>query len=188
MAPDCIGQVVEDMARKIRRGTVLLLENLRFHPEEEANDPEISAKRFTMPIMRTNPNAVFATSVLFLLIVRQSFSQPLQLLWVSRASNDHAPAPTTRTYQRSQDYVQCTRLLITASRISNFTTNQDSETSVRIPFVVVSLLKIKPEGWYLAAGSNRRPWSYEYYFNTCMQFPPKNKQPLSAGNSRLSRT
>jgi hypothetical protein len=77
MAPDCIGQVVEDMARKIRRGTVLLLENLRFHPEEEANDPEISAKRFTMPIMRTNPNAVFATSVLFLLIVRQSFSQPV---------------------------------------------------------------------------------------------------------------
>jgi hypothetical protein len=94
MAPDCIGQVVEDMARKIRRGTVLLLENLRFHPEEEANDPEISAKRFTMPLMRTNPNAVFATSVLFLLIVRQSFSQPLQLLW----GKPRIQRPCTRTH------------------------------------------------------------------------------------------
>jgi len=42
MAPDCIGQVVEDMARKIPRGEVLLLENLRFHAEEEANDPEFA--------------------------------------------------------------------------------------------------------------------------------------------------
>jgi len=42
MAPDCIGQVVEDMARKIPRGAVLLLENLRFHAEEEANDPEFA--------------------------------------------------------------------------------------------------------------------------------------------------
>jgi phosphoglycerate kinase len=38
MAPDCIGPVVEGMARKIPRGGVLLLENLRFHAEEEAND------------------------------------------------------------------------------------------------------------------------------------------------------
>jgi phosphoglycerate kinase len=38
MAPDCIGPVVEGMARKIPRGGILLLENLRFHAEEEAND------------------------------------------------------------------------------------------------------------------------------------------------------
>src|SRR4030095_9045220 len=37
----------------------------------------ISANRFTMPIIRTNPNAVFAMSPLFLLIVRQHFlSEP----------------------------------------------------------------------------------------------------------------
>jgi phosphoglycerate kinase len=42
MAPDCVGPVVKDMARKIPRGTVLLLENLRFHAEEEANDPEFA--------------------------------------------------------------------------------------------------------------------------------------------------
>ena len=42
MAPDCIGPVVESMARKIPLGSVLLLENLRFHAEEEANEPEFA--------------------------------------------------------------------------------------------------------------------------------------------------
>ena len=42
MAPGCVGPVVEDMAKKIPCGTVLLLENLRFHAEEEANDPEFA--------------------------------------------------------------------------------------------------------------------------------------------------
>lgn len=40
MAPDCVGPQVESM--KPAPGEVLLLENLRFHPEEEANDPEFS--------------------------------------------------------------------------------------------------------------------------------------------------
>jgi phosphoglycerate kinase len=39
MAPDCVGPAVERLARGMRPGDVLLLENLRFHPEEEANDP-----------------------------------------------------------------------------------------------------------------------------------------------------
>src|SRR5213083_3566228 len=40
MAPDCIGPQVEAMLPQ--PGGVLLLENLRFHPEEEKNDPEFS--------------------------------------------------------------------------------------------------------------------------------------------------
>jgi phosphoglycerate kinase len=40
MAPDCIGPEVERMRPKA--GEVLLLENLRFHPEEETNDPRFS--------------------------------------------------------------------------------------------------------------------------------------------------
>jgi phosphoglycerate kinase len=40
MAPDCVGPEVEAMLPK--PGEVLLLENLRFHPEEEKNDPEFS--------------------------------------------------------------------------------------------------------------------------------------------------
>src|ERR1700687_637786 len=37
MAPDCVGPEVEAM--KPAPGEILLLENLRFHPEEEKNDP-----------------------------------------------------------------------------------------------------------------------------------------------------
>ena len=38
MAPDCVGAVVKQMAATMPRGEVMLLENLRFHAEEEAND------------------------------------------------------------------------------------------------------------------------------------------------------
>lgn len=36
----CCGPVVQEMAHSLEAGEVLLLENLRFHREEEANDPE----------------------------------------------------------------------------------------------------------------------------------------------------
>ncbi len=38
VATDCIGSKVEKAIEKLRGGDVLLLENIRFHPEEEAND------------------------------------------------------------------------------------------------------------------------------------------------------
>lgn len=38
LAPDCVGAETERMARALGAGHILLLENLRFHPEEEAND------------------------------------------------------------------------------------------------------------------------------------------------------
>ena len=38
-APDCVGPEVEAMVAQLQPGEVLLLENLRFHPEEEANEP-----------------------------------------------------------------------------------------------------------------------------------------------------
>ena len=41
-SPDCIGVQAEEMAEKLERGQSLLLENLRFHPEEEANDPHFA--------------------------------------------------------------------------------------------------------------------------------------------------
>ncbi len=44
MAPDCIGVETEAMAGALQPGQVLLLENLRFHGEEEKNDPEFSRK------------------------------------------------------------------------------------------------------------------------------------------------
>jgi phosphoglycerate kinase len=38
LAPDCVGEAVEGLARGLKPGQTLLLENLRFHQEEEAND------------------------------------------------------------------------------------------------------------------------------------------------------
>jgi phosphoglycerate kinase len=36
--PDCVGPEANEMAGQLEQGQTLLLENLRFHPEEEAND------------------------------------------------------------------------------------------------------------------------------------------------------
>jgi len=41
-APDCVGPDVEEMARELKGGEVLLLENLRFHSAEEANDEKFA--------------------------------------------------------------------------------------------------------------------------------------------------
>jgi len=38
LAPDCVADETAAMARDLQPGNILLLENLRFHPEEEAND------------------------------------------------------------------------------------------------------------------------------------------------------
>ncbi|MBP2667378.1 MAG: Phosphoglycerate kinase, partial [Firmicutes bacterium] len=38
-AADCVGPVAETAAAALQPGEVLMLENLRFHPEEEKNDP-----------------------------------------------------------------------------------------------------------------------------------------------------
>lgn len=41
-AEDCIGPVAEKAAKALKPGEVLLLENTRFHPEEEKNDPQMA--------------------------------------------------------------------------------------------------------------------------------------------------
>jgi phosphoglycerate kinase len=38
LAPDCVGPETAGLAKALTPGHILLLENLRFHPEEEAND------------------------------------------------------------------------------------------------------------------------------------------------------
>jgi len=43
-ATDCIGLQAEEMASQLEPGQTLLLENVRFHPEEEKNDPEFAKK------------------------------------------------------------------------------------------------------------------------------------------------
>ncbi len=41
-APDCIGPEVRTEIAAMKPGSIIVLENLRFHPGEEANDPEFS--------------------------------------------------------------------------------------------------------------------------------------------------
>lgn len=41
-APDCIGEAVKNIVNSMKEGEVLLLENLRYHAEEEKNDPEFA--------------------------------------------------------------------------------------------------------------------------------------------------
>ncbi len=41
-APDCIGPEVKNLVAGLNPGDILLLENLRFHPEEEKNDPNFA--------------------------------------------------------------------------------------------------------------------------------------------------
>jgi 3-phosphoglycerate kinase len=42
MAPDCVGEKVKQMISKLKAGDIILLENLRFHKEEEKNDPKFA--------------------------------------------------------------------------------------------------------------------------------------------------
>jgi phosphoglycerate kinase len=44
LAPDCVGNEVKKLVDSLKDGDVLLLENLRYHEEEEKNDPEFSKK------------------------------------------------------------------------------------------------------------------------------------------------
>ena len=41
---DCTGKAVEEQAQSLNPGDVILLENLRFHPEEEKNDEGFAGK------------------------------------------------------------------------------------------------------------------------------------------------
>lgn len=43
LLPDCVGPEVEAAVARVMPGDVVMLENLRFHPEEEANDPAFAA-------------------------------------------------------------------------------------------------------------------------------------------------
>ena len=44
LTPDCIGDEVSNLVNAMKSGEVVLLENLRYHEEEEKNDPEFAKK------------------------------------------------------------------------------------------------------------------------------------------------
>lgn len=53
-APDCIGPETEAMAKALKPGEILMLENLRFHKEEEKNDPEFSKQLASLAEIAVN--------------------------------------------------------------------------------------------------------------------------------------
>ncbi len=54
VAPDCVGPAVEKMAKDLKPGQILLLENLRYHKEEEKNDPEFSKQLASLADVAVN--------------------------------------------------------------------------------------------------------------------------------------
>jgi phosphoglycerate kinase len=59
-ASDCVGVEIEEHIDKMNKGDILLLENLRFHKEEELNDPEFSKKLASLADIYVND--AFSTS------------------------------------------------------------------------------------------------------------------------------
>ena len=59
-ASDCVGTDIEGHVREMNKGDILLLENLRFHKEEESNDPEFSKKLSSLADIYVND--AFSTS------------------------------------------------------------------------------------------------------------------------------
>jgi phosphoglycerate kinase len=59
-ASDCVGIEIEEYIDKMNKGDILLLENLRFHKEEESNDPEFSKKLASLADIYVND--AFSTS------------------------------------------------------------------------------------------------------------------------------
>jgi phosphoglycerate kinase len=54
LLPDCIGPEVEAHVSAMQPGDVVLLENVRFHPEEEANDPEFAKQLASLADLYVN--------------------------------------------------------------------------------------------------------------------------------------
>jgi 3-phosphoglycerate kinase len=54
LAPDCIGPAVQILSAELPVGAVLLLENLRFHAEEEKNDPNFARALATLADVYVN--------------------------------------------------------------------------------------------------------------------------------------
>jgi phosphoglycerate kinase len=62
LAPDCIGDAVRPHAEALKDGGVLLLENVRFHPEEEKNDPGFARRLVEDTLSTVFVNDAFGTA------------------------------------------------------------------------------------------------------------------------------
>ena len=54
LLPDCVGPQIESACKQLKPGQVALLENVRFHPEEEKNDPAFAKQLASLGDMYVN--------------------------------------------------------------------------------------------------------------------------------------
>ena len=93
MANDCVGREVEALAAALKPGDVLLLENLRYHPEEEANDEAFSQQLAALADVYVNDafgaaHRAHASTVGIVAHVKESAAGLLmdkELTWLSKA-------------------------------------------------------------------------------------------------------
>ncbi|MBV8810392.1 MAG: phosphoglycerate kinase [Acidobacteriaceae bacterium] len=91
IAPDCVGP--ETAALRPKPGEILLLENLRFHPEEEGNDPEFSHQLASLADLYVNDafgsahraHASTVGVVTFLSFAAAGLLMERELEWLERA-------------------------------------------------------------------------------------------------------
>jgi phosphoglycerate kinase len=94
MANDCVGPEVEALAAALRPGDVLLLENLRYHAEEEANDAAFSKQLAALADVYVNDafgtahraHASTAGIVPFLSECAAGLLMDKELTWLSKAT------------------------------------------------------------------------------------------------------
>lgn len=94
LAPDCVGPAVAAM--KPKSGEVLLLENLRFHPEEEANDPEFARQLAVLADLYVNDafgsahraHASTVGMVSYLPLAAAGFLMNRELEWLTRVTTN----------------------------------------------------------------------------------------------------
>ena len=72
-ATDCIGSVVQKEIDDMHMGDVLLLENLRFHREEEENDSEFCKQLASLADVYVNDAFSNFTGSMLQLMVHQNF-------------------------------------------------------------------------------------------------------------------
>jgi phosphoglycerate kinase len=100
IAPDCVGPEVAAM--KPKPGEVLLLENLRFHPEEEANDPEFSKRLASLADLYVNDafgtahraHASTVGMVSYLPVAAAGFLMDGEIEWLTKVTT-HPERPCT---------------------------------------------------------------------------------------------
>ncbi len=94
MAPDCVGPAVSAM--KPKPGEVLLLENLRFHPEEEANDPEFAKELASLADLYINDafgsahraHASTVGMVSYLPVAAAGFLMDREIEWLTKVTRN----------------------------------------------------------------------------------------------------